>query len=276
MTELDPEGAATLKNWPDGNPALRIINYVAYVCTLVGIPLTVYLYLLGVQARIPAYYVNPARVRVFDTSIPAPSQLQVLYKGKDLSADVTATTVYFWNDGKLPIKADDVLEQVTIELDPSCEILDARVLKVSRPVTKFSMGQVSGIAKNVLPVSFNILERGDGAAIQVIYLGKPDARVLVKGTVIGAPQPALLTQPAGAGEPSPGKSPWPAIVFALIPLPYVFVVLRKTPGQLKAKQWLPAVTSVLIASAILYGACYFSYIAWAMTRAPQIPGTIWR
>jgi hypothetical protein len=39
-------------------------------------------------------------------------------------------------------------EPLKIELDPACEIIDARILKVSRAVTKFAKGDVSDTAKN--------------------------------------------------------------------------------------------------------------------------------
>jgi hypothetical protein len=132
------------------------------------------------------YHVSPQRTSLVDTSVPAPSQLQVLYRGKDLSRDVNAATLYLWNDGKLPIKADDVLEPLEIQLEPDCEILDARIIKVSRPVTKFTRGDVADTKKNILPLSFAILEKGDGAALQIIYAGKSNAPISVKGTIMGA------------------------------------------------------------------------------------------
>lgn len=171
---------------------VRVINYLAYACSILAVPLAIYLYFHGVQEREPNYYVSPERTRIIDTSVPAPAQLQVLYKGKDLNASVGAVVIYFWNDGKLPIKAEDVLEPLVIDLDADCEILDARVLKVSRSVTKLTKGEVGDRAKNRLPLSFSILEHNDGAAIQIIYSGKPDTTVSLSGTIVGAGQPRLL------------------------------------------------------------------------------------
>jgi hypothetical protein len=173
---------------PEGGTLLRIINYLCYTCTLISIPLTIYLYFQTLQERAPAYYVSPERTRIIDTTVPAPTELQVLYKGKDLRANVSALIVYFWNDGKAPIKAEDVLEPLRIEIDQACEILDVRLLKVSRPLTRFAKGDVSETRKNSLPISFSILEHGDGAAIQIIYTGNPDAGVKMLGVVVGAGQ----------------------------------------------------------------------------------------
>jgi hypothetical protein len=173
---------------------LRIVDYLGVffgIIGVVGLVLAYYWHAQSVQERVPMYYVSPTRARIVDTSVPAPPQLQVLYKGKDLNANVSSAVVYFWNDGKLPIKPEDILEPVKIELDPKCEIIDARILGVSRAVTKFATGNVSETAKNSLPLSFSILERNDGAAVQIIYSGKPDTTVSLNGTILGAGWPRL-------------------------------------------------------------------------------------
>ena len=151
----------------------------------ISLGLAIYYHYQSVQERAPTYYVSPTRTRIVDTSIAAPPQMQVLYKGKDLNENVSAAIVYLWTDGKLPIRAGDVLEPVRIELDPGCNIIDARILKISRPVTKLVRAEVSDTARNVIPLSFEILERNDGAVLQVIYTGKPDANVSATGTIVG-------------------------------------------------------------------------------------------
>jgi hypothetical protein len=100
---------------------LRLMDYLSIVfgvTTVVGFVLAYYWHAQSVQERAPTYHVSPTRARILDTSIPAPPQLQVLYKGKDLNANVSAAIVYFWNDGKLPIKSEDVLDPLRIELEP--------------------------------------------------------------------------------------------------------------------------------------------------------------
>jgi len=167
----------------------RFVDYSLRFIAPISLGLAIYYHYQSVQDRVPTYYVSPSRARIVDTSVSAPPQLQVLYKGKGLNSNVSAAVVYFWNDGKLPIKAEDVLEPLKIQLDPSCEIIDARVLRVSRGVTKFAKGDVSDTAKNVLPISFAILEHNDGGVLQIIYTGDPEGRISTSGVVIGAGQP---------------------------------------------------------------------------------------
>src|SRR5713226_2259025 len=182
---------------------LRFIDYLGIffgITTVIGLVLAYYWHEQSVEERAPTYYVSPARARIVDTSIPAPPQLQVLYEGKDLNANVSAAIVYFWNDGKLPIKTEDILEPLRIDLESGCEIIDARVLKVSRAVTKFAKGDVSGTAKNSLPISFGVLERNDGAAVQIIYSGKPETTVSINGTILRAGSPRQATVPDRTSE----------------------------------------------------------------------------
>jgi hypothetical protein len=176
---------------PKRRVLLDYLGLLFGLTTVVGFVLAYYWHAQSVQERAPRYYVAPDRTRIVDNSIPAPPQLQVLYKGNSLSTNVSALALYFWNDGKLSIKAADVLEPLRVELDPSCEIIDARIVKVSRSVTKFA-GEISG-ARNSLLLSFNILEQGDGALLQIIYIGKPDTAVRVAGTIEGAGTPQRLT-----------------------------------------------------------------------------------
>jgi hypothetical protein len=185
---------------------LRFMDYLGIffgITTVVGFVLAFYWHAQSVQERDPTYYVSQQRTRILDTSIPAPSQLQVLYKGKDLNANISAVIVYVWNDGKLAIKAEDVLEPLRIQLAPGSGILDTRLLRVSRAVTRFAKGEVSDAAKNSLPISFSILERGDGAALQIIYTGNPDAAVSLQGTILGVAETHNLSRTEAAATRPP-------------------------------------------------------------------------
>ena len=181
---------------PKSPKGLRLIDYLSIlfgIITVVSLFLAYYWHAQSVQERAPRYYVGSERTRIVDTSITAPPQLQVLYKGKDLNANVSALILYFWNDGKLSIKAADILEPLAIQLDSNCDILDARILKVSREVTKFAKGEISESAKNSLPIAFNILEHGDGALLQIIYAGPPNTQVRMTGTIEGPGTPKEVT-----------------------------------------------------------------------------------
>ncbi len=171
----------------------RILPYVGPLIGLTGISLALYFHAQSVQDRKPLYYVGQ-RATIVDSAVAIPSPVEVLYRGHPVgNTDVVEVILYFWNGGKLPIRAEDVLEQVTIKLE-SGEILESRILHISRPVTKFEIHSIDESSKNLLPMSFGILEHDDGAAIQLIYAGKPDTAITVNGTIVGAGNPRFFSE----------------------------------------------------------------------------------
>jgi hypothetical protein len=270
---------------PKSPKVLRLIDYLSIlfeIITLVSLFLAYYWHAQSVQERAPRYYVGPERTRIVDTSIAAPPQLQVLYKGKDLNANVSALILYFWNDGKLPIKASDVLEPLAIQLDSNCDILDARILKVSRQVTKFAKGEISESAKNSLPIAFNILEHGDGALLQIIYVGPPNTLARMTGTIEGTGTPREVTVVQVNRETRKFKKV--EVYFAWISV-VVMTGLMFVTGQLSAKQGArrferPIIHRKRILIFSVLGAIPIMLLALNVTyefykSVPQVPPTIW-
>lgn len=259
----------------------RVLEFVAYACTLVSVPLAIYFYYQSVSERAPMYYVSPQRTRIVDTSIPAPSQLQVLYRGKDLNANVSAVTLYIWNDGKLPIKAEDVLEPLKVQLEAGCEILDARLLKVSRTLTNLAKGEVPETEKNSISMSFRILERGDGAALQIIYTGKPDTAVSVKGAIVGAGEPRILPHNDSpfakrTRKQQKWRSTRVSYAFFFLTLLTLFFAGFRTWTVLKSGNKLRLAHYLLILTAVVYVAtALFMIREDRLTFQPGVPASIW-
>lgn len=166
--------------------AITII--VAFVCLLPGY----YFYRQSIQVRVPSFLVDPARALIIDSSGTNLSDLAVLYKGKSVGErNVSAIRLYFWNDGKMPIRRNDVLKPLQCVLPTGTEILDSRILKISRDVTAFRILPGSASPNTAVMMDFDILEKGDGAAIQIIYAGPKDAPLHFDGIVVGAPLPIV-------------------------------------------------------------------------------------
>lgn len=267
---------------------LRAMDYLGIffgITTVLSLAMAYHWHAQSMQERTPTYYVSPERTRIVDTSIPAPSDLQVLYKGKDLNADVSAVTVYLWNDGKLPIKAEDVLDPVNVHLNPTCTILDTRLLKVSRPVTKFVKGEATGPAKNVLPVSFAILESGDGAAIQIIYTGDPGTEITIGGTIVGAGEPQPTSTPSFQSQAQTrGENArhlrLNGYLICLTALGYIglavfaFLRWRKEPAHRRARRRLTlAGFSACVGAAALVAGIYSIHNADRLLS--PVPASIW-
>ena len=159
-----------------------VVGAITMFLSLAGIALTVVFGLMAFRHRDLVYMVNPARMVVVKAG--QTSHLTVLYDQVELKGDVTAVQVGIWNRGNEPIRPENVLEAVTLATDPRTRFLEATVRKKSRDVAGVDL-DLSQLESGVVPISWKILEKGDGATIQVIYEGGPDVAPLLNGVVEG-------------------------------------------------------------------------------------------
>jgi hypothetical protein len=172
-------------------PTLTFDQWLAiagFIGTSIGIVLSVVFYRRSVQEPIPTYAAHPLRVRLVDKTRMKLSGLEVSHNGIPLGgANVTATTVYFWNNGRLPIRKSDVLEPFVIELDEHSEVLDCHLVKKTREACGFHLESLDSIkVTNYVRLEFSIIEHGDGVAIQIVHTGNPEGKIRMKGACVGA------------------------------------------------------------------------------------------
>jgi hypothetical protein len=129
----------------------------------------------------------------------------------------------------------------------------------------------------VLPLSFRILEQNDGAVLQIIYSGKPEARLAVAGAVVGAGTPKeVFSQqrpPIDRRQFSKivlviGASATAASVFLLLVVALLFLHRRETLRQRSAAFVLGLTISQIIAFGV------FAYLHHRESQ-PVVPPTIW-
>src|ERR1041385_2988053 len=100
------------------------------------------------------------------------SHLEVHYNGKQVSNDITALQLEVWNEGNKSIKggdaikgAGDVLSPLEFTFASTNKILEARQIKVSRPLVN-SIVVPDKFSSGVAGVKWDILEPGDGFVVQ--------------------------------------------------------------------------------------------------------------
>jgi len=108
--------------------------------------------------------------------------LRVFFGDKPIATDVTAAQVVVWNNGRQPIKPPDVLRELKITTEPRVPILEATVRQQTREVIDFAL-DTSRLAGGEVGLHFRILERSDGAIVQLIYAGRPDHSINVDGVI---------------------------------------------------------------------------------------------
>src|ERR1035441_3605369 len=135
-----------------------IVGFVGTLASVLGVVLAVAFYLAAIRTRELSLYVNPSRATIVKSG--QSSDLHILYKGKDVSTDVTALQVELWSAGKESIRPEHVLSPITLETTPKVPILEARIRHISRPVTQIVLDQTQ-IADGKVTVSWKILEHND-------------------------------------------------------------------------------------------------------------------
>lgn len=232
---------------------------IAGFCSIVGIPLAMYLYYASLQKPCITYYVSPVRGVMFQKQ--ADSGLAVSFKGLPIDSDVSITQIYIWNAGEKPVKPEDVRQPVMVKLNGDGKILDVKVRKATDESTGFKASpkpanelsfQTFGPAVetfNDFGVEWKILERGEGANVQVTYVGEKDAKFSVSGKVIGqGPIEQYVT--VGMLVKNPSLSPVAAMTgivvagtFTLFGLFLIYSEIRKlaaTDRRSKYQRWFTA------------------------------------
>jgi hypothetical protein len=161
------------------NPWVGIIGSVA---SIVGVLLAVYFYFQSVRSPQLVYYVNPARAVVVKQGTA--SRLSILFDGRQISQDVTASQIAIWNRGREPIRQAAVLKPIIIQMDPRTPILEATIRKKSREVVNLQMEQIR-LSEGEVSLKWNILEQGDGAVVQLVYAGGPGIKIRCDGVIEG-------------------------------------------------------------------------------------------
>ena len=93
---------------------------------------------------------------------------------------------FFWNKGRQPIKEEEILKRLSIVIEDSlAKIIDLRLLALSRDICQIQMNTANSELKNRIEINFEILEKYDGFAGQIIYEGNPQANIIVEGIIEG-------------------------------------------------------------------------------------------
>lgn len=179
MSETNTQKPSTFLNRLFANPIVGIAGSIA---SIVGLVLAIYFYINSNYHRDFAYIVHPAKAIVVQAG--QLSRLSVTLDGKKLSTDVTAAQIAFWNEGNAAIRSEHILQPFTLVTSPQTRIIEATVRKKSREPVLIDL-DTNRMDKGELGVSWNILERGDGAILQIIFTGPPSTPISINGVIEG-------------------------------------------------------------------------------------------
>ena len=168
------------------NPAVGIIGSLA---SIVGLILAVIFYVNGLARRDVVYAVYPQLTYV--ARAERPSDLRVEFRGVPITAaDVLAVQVGIWNQGSLSVRPENLLEPLQLTLTPPAPVLEVSVVKLGRPVSAIAASNdPEAFKQGRVPIHVRILERGDGANIQIIFAGRRGTKIQLGGIIEGQGEP---------------------------------------------------------------------------------------
>jgi len=165
--------------WLDRNP---IVGLAGFLIGVFSLAVSVYFGVVTLRSRELSYWVNPTKTSVVKSG--QSSDLHVLYKGQNVSTDVTALQVAVWNNGRESIRAENILTPITLITSPRVPILEAQVKQVNRIVSQIGV-DTGRIANGSVNLTWRILEHNDGALLQLIVAGPSSVTVQAEGVIEG-------------------------------------------------------------------------------------------
>ena len=208
--------------------------------------LSVFLYFHSIEVRELTFLVHPFRTTVVKSG--QASRLKASFDGKEITNDVTAVQITFWNAGKRAIRRSEILEPITVMTGADHPVLEATLRKSTRQVTHISLTG-SQLDKGEVEISWDILENLDGGVLQLIYAGDAAVPISLQATVEGqgsirlrAPPREVSMSPeeryANRVKINKVQVCLGIVMLAACLFPFVMTVLEKASPQRRISLWL--------------------------------------
>lgn len=166
--------------WLAKNPWLTISSVLVGI---VGLILAIGFYLKSRKMKIPCY--ASRSINVVRDLISKFETLEIRYSGATIE-NLTITKLAFWNAGQETINNSDIAsaDPLLVRAKEEYKILDAKVIYARNAPNQFSIALEE--SQKLLSLSFDYLDREEGAVIQIIHTGTENDHIEVSGTIKGA------------------------------------------------------------------------------------------
>ena len=239
----------------------RPINIISLSVGFLSIIVSLFLYFSSLKSREPVFLIDEQRGKIFDSAITSPA-IKVLDKDDHLiKEDVYLVTAAFWNAGELPIEPEHIRQPIKLKISPVKRLLDFAILKQVEPeISKIKLNRIS---ESEVQLSWEHLDPGYGARLQLIYVGDKDSEISFAGKIINAE--IKNVQPLGKKYKfiKVLLSIFPGFLFALI-----FENIKSAFSSFKSPNKSKASLNVIFAT-ILVAASVLIYVV--LFRGPSPP-----
>jgi hypothetical protein len=116
-----------------------------------------------------------------------PDEVTISFKDMPVPR-LSSSTVVIWNTGNTTILGQDIVasDPFGLIIDPDTQLLKVNIPAATRDVIAFK-ADIDHAYKNRISVSFDFLDPGDGAVVEILHTGDPGI-LRVSGTIRGMPQ----------------------------------------------------------------------------------------
>jgi hypothetical protein len=182
-----PSSRSKILQFFTAHPLLGFLGCLGSLASIIALPFAVFPGLAAPHKNL-SFCINPVRTPI--VQISKRSDVSVSYKGKPVAGNVTVVQVAIWNAGREPIKGDDILKRINLRTGTN-EIMEISILKETRDVSDFQLDSNKS-ATNSAGIKWRILEKNDGALLQIVYSGGSDIPVTLDGVLVGQPSPNVV------------------------------------------------------------------------------------
>ena len=190
-----------------------------------GIALAVYFGLVSIKKPNLTYYISPTRTAIVQKGNL--NNFSVTYQGTQVTGDLSSAEIQIWNQGKQPIRREDILKTITLKT-PNNEPIYQSTLKTTRDVEGVSFTTSSGSPVGVLGLDWKILEHNDGIKLQIIYGGSVNLPLTLDGVIEGQQQG--ITKYLGA-KSDPSTMVLIVIVLGGLTITFGSILIKKQRGE---------------------------------------------
>ena len=243
--------------------------------SLVGsIPIAAVFLWLGEKSKELSFAVSPTRPEIVRAGIA--SSVTAFHNNILIAGNLSAIQFAVWNQGRDPIRQpDDVLRAVTVKPAAGMKILEAKVVATTRDEIEFVIAPPATNGDIVL--KWRILEKGDGALVQLLVVNAPDEPISAVGTIVGqgsldrsSIRNSVRTSAADARPSSETASANAAmttgrifsfILFAVFALFWlsIFIWVYRLKRVQDATRWKSAALELVVGICVLCGAIVFAW-----------------
>ncbi len=177
------------------------VGITGTIASVISILLAVFFFIKAAPSRELVVQETSARTVFVDKNVP--SILEVSVQGQPIrQQDVFAVQFVIWNNGNQSIRPENILEPITFWPQDDTRVIEAKVVRRTRSVCRVNTEVAEGGSATV---AWHILERNDGAIVQLVLVGDRSCRIRLAGTVEGGGRPNYQRHTARPGKNTPNR-----------------------------------------------------------------------